>query len=284
MQTILIILSQAGVLAPLAVGVALIYRLSRVINFAAGTMAVFLGYCAASFDNSLAGVIITLLLGGLVGVAGYLTSVLPAQYMKVPPVGIALATLGFALALQATGDMIFGGSAEAANAWVAGAVQFAGVNLAYQRLISIGIGIGITVLVVIVFDRTMIGRTMEACAGNEDLAQLYGIRPRGFHLLAWGVAGACCAVTGILQVGLASISGPLSMQLLNLAIIGAVLGGIGGLAASSLGVLAVATVTAVCQQYVNSNFVLTPIFILLLVGLLVRPQGIFQSKLTADRT
>jgi branched-subunit amino acid ABC-type transport system permease component len=282
-QTLLTILSQTAILAPLGVGIALIYRLSNVINFAAGSMAVFLGYCSASMGNSIGGVVATLAVGALVGTVAYVMAVWPAQVLKVPPVGIALATLGFAIALEAVGETIFGGSAKAADAWVAGSFHVAGVNVTYQRLISIVVGIAVTVIVTVLFDRSMVGRTMEACAADEELAQLYGVRPRGFHLLAWATAGVCCAVTGILQVGIASISSSLALQLLNLAIIGAVVGGVGGLAASSLGVLTVAVVGTLSQRYINSNFVVTPIFVLLLIGLFVRPQGIFQSTKTSER-
>lgn len=283
MRLIVTILSEVAVIAPLAVGLSIIYRMSGVINFAAGTLAITAGYIAVSFSNSITGVALALLLGAVLGVLIYLTSILPGRYLGAPAVALTLATVGFSVALEAVGVRIFGGVSQAADPWIQGSLQILGTNVTYQRMVVVSGGLSVVVLVVLLFDKTMTGRSMEACAANEPLAQLYGTNPSRYHLTAWAVCGFCCAATGVLQVTVAAVSVSLSLKLLLIGIIGAVVGGIGGLRSSALGVLLVGVLSAVFARFVTTQYALAPVFALLLVALYFRPHGVFASNREAER-
>lgn len=283
MDLLLTMLSDAAVIAPVAVGLSVIYRMGGVINFAAGTMCIIAGYTAVQFSDSLTGVLAALLVGAGLGVLTYLTTILPGRLLHAPLVAMTLATVGFSVALEAVGHRLFGGVSTAADPWIPGGFQLAGVHVSFQRLLVIAAGVLVVVVVIGLFDRTMIGRTMEACAADEPLAQLYGTSPSRYHLLAWAICGFTSAVTGVLQVAVAGISVSLGMHLLLVAVIGAVVGGVRGLRSSALGVLLVAVLGGLMARYVTTDYVLAPVFALLLVALYFRPQGAFASNTTADR-
>ncbi|MFR9805092.1 branched-chain amino acid ABC transporter permease [Pseudonocardia sp. RS010] len=283
MDLLLTMLSDAAVLAPLAVGLSVIYRMSGVINFAAGTVCIACGYTAVQFANGLLGVVVALVVGTALGVLTYLTTVLPGRLLHAPLIAMTLATVGFSVALEAVGHWVFGGVSTAADPWLPGGFELAGAQIGYQRLLVIAAGVAVVLVVIALFDRTMIGRMMEACAANEPLAQLYGTNPSRHHLLAWALGGFCSAVTGVLQVAVAGISVSLGMHLLLVAAIGAVVGGVQGLRSSALGVLLVAAVSALVARYLTTDYVLVPVFVVLLVALYFRPQGAFAGTKTAER-
>jgi branched-subunit amino acid ABC-type transport system permease component len=277
-------ISDAAVLAPLAVGISVIYRMSGVINFAAGAVAVSAAYIAVEIgDGGALGVIAALLAGTLIGVLLYVTTVLPGKALGAPPVAMTLATFGFAVVLEAVGHRVFGGLSRAADPWLDGSIELVGTTVTHQRMLVIGIGLAITVVIIGLFDRTMIGRIMEACAANEPLARLYGSNTGRYHLLAWAIGGLGAAATGVLQVAIAGVSVALSLHLLLVALVAGVVGGIRGLRSTALGVVLVALLGSVVARYITTAYVLTPIFLLLLIGLYLRPQGVFVSTKTADR-
>lgn len=283
MQVFITALSQAAVLAPMAVGIALVYRIGGVINFAAGTICVAAGYVVVEMGGSPLALAGGCLVGGALGVATFSVAVLPGKSRGIPPVAMTLSTLGFALILQAAGDEVFGTSPRTTDPWVTGSLEVLGTSLSAHRAIAIGVSALVVIVVIALFDRTLTGRGMEACSADESLTQLYGVRTLRFHLLAWFISGACCALSGGLQAGLASISDSVALPLLIGALIAAVLGGIGSLRASVLGALAVALVGAWVQSTVNAQIPLTPVFIVLIVGLALRPSGMFTRAKTGER-
>lgn len=284
MTVLLNAISEAAVLAPLAVGISVIYRMSGVINFASGAVAVTAAYIAVEIgDGGALGVIAALLSGVVMGVLLYITTVLPGKVLGAPHVAMTLATFGFAVVLETLGHRVFGGLSRAADPWLDGSVEIFGTTVTHQRMLVIGIGVVITVIVIGLFDSTMIGRTMEACAANEPLARLYGSNTGRYHVLAWAIGGLGAAATGVLQVAIAGVSVALSLHLLLVALVAAVVGGIRGLRSTALGVVLVALLGAVVARYITTEYVLTPIFVLLLIGLYHRPQGVFASTATAER-
>ncbi|QDG66703.1 branched-chain amino acid ABC transporter permease [Pseudarthrobacter sp. NIBRBAC000502772] len=283
MQVIITALSTAAVLAPMAIGMALVYRIGGVINFAAGAICVVSGVAYALMGGGVVAALAAIAMGAGLGVAVFLLGVLPGKFRGIPPVAMTLGTLGVALIVQALGDEVFGTSPHTAEPWIDGSLSLFGNELSAHRALSVAVSMVAVIAVIAMFDRTLIGRGMEACSTNEPLAQLYGSRTLVYHFIAWSVAGACGALSGVLQAGLASISDTASMPLLVTAIVGAVLGGIGSLRATVLGVLLVAAASALVQQLLNVQLPLTPVFVLMLLGLAIRPAGLFTSTKTGER-
>ncbi|ALJ21865.1 branched-chain amino acid ABC transporter permease [Microbacterium sp. No. 7] len=283
MQVIITALSTAAVLSPMAIGIALVFRIGGVINFAAGALCVAGGMIYASLGGGWVGAAVALVAGVVLGLLTFVIAVLPGKSRGLPAVAMTLATLGIALIVQATGDRVFGTAPRTAPPWISGTISILGAELSYQRLLTIVVAAVATMVVILMLDHTLIGRGMEACSANEPLTQLYGTRTQLYHLLAWGVAGLCAALTGVLQAGIASIADTVSMPFLVTALVGAVLGGIGSLRATALGIVLVSVVTAVVQQVFNVQMPLAPVFVLLLIGLAVRPAGLFTLEKTGER-
>ena len=142
--------------------------------------------------------------------------------------------------------------------------------------------IGLVIIVTIVFQKTNIGLALRASAYAPEIAQLAGIRVSGIRTLGWAIAGASGAAAGILQTvnGTGAIS-PESLEfslLLVFGFIAAVIGGLESLPGAVLGAIILGMVLAVVQIYISGTLVFIVAFLLLLIVLILRPQGFLGTK------
>ncbi|ODU07389.1 MAG: hypothetical protein ABS81_01125 [Pseudonocardia sp. SCN 72-86] len=278
-------LSATAVLVPLVVSVSLVFRVSRVVNFGAGYFCVFAGAACAAWGaaNGIVGVLLTLLAGAALGGLTYLIAIVPAQRKGVPVIGLTLSTLGFGLLLSFATRQMFGGDPSIVRPWIAGSVEIAGYQTAWQRLLVIGLALLLLLVIYALFDRTLIGRTLGAVAYDRELAEVYGVRSGRFQLLAWVVSGVCLVIGGLFQATLGSVSIDVAPNLLVLSLVGAVIGGLGSIFGAVGGALVAGVIMTVTDQFIVPGYHLTALFIVLSVVLLVRPSGLFTLRGTAER-
>jgi branched-chain amino acid transport system permease protein len=142
--------------------------------------------------------------------------------------------------------------------------------------------IALMIFVSIIFQKTNIGLALRASAFAPEIAQLAGIRVSGIRTLGWAIAGAAGAAAGILQTvnGTGALS-PESLEfslLLVFGFIAAVIGGLESLPGAVLGALILGLVLAAVQIYISGSLVFIVAFLLLLLVLILRPQGFLGSK------
>jgi branched-subunit amino acid ABC-type transport system permease component len=269
-------LSQTAVLTPLIISLSLIFRVSGVINFGAGFFTILAGTAAASWGG-FGGTLVTLPIGAALGALAWCVAILPARSRSVPAVGLTVSTLGFGLIVGWFTRKVWGTNPASIQPWIDGAVTIGGSRASYQRLLVIGMAAVVLALLFLLFDRTVMGRTLEAVASDEELASMYGVHGPRFQLLAWAVAGMCMSVAGIFQAAVASISVDVAPTLLVLSLIGAVVGGLGSLAGSVGGAFVVAFAMTAASRYITGVYTLSAAFVVLFVVLAAKPRGLFTS-------
>jgi branched-chain amino acid transport system permease protein len=149
-------------------------------------------------------------------------------------------------------------------------------------LFVIGFVVALLIIVTIVFQKTNIGLALRASAYAPEIAQLSGIRVSGVRTLGWAIAGAAGAAAGILQTvnGIGGLS-PESLEfslLLVFGFIAAVIGGLESLPGAVVGAIILGLVLAFVQIYISGTLGFIVAFALLLTVLILRPQGLFGSK------
>jgi len=142
--------------------------------------------------------------------------------------------------------------------------------------------IGMVVVLGYIFQKTNLGLSLRASAYAPEIAQLAGIRVGAIRTIGWAIAGAAGAAAGLLQTvnGTGALS-PDSLEfslLLTFGFIAAVIGGLESLPGAVLGALVLGLVLAVVQIYISGTLVFIVAFVLLLVVLLIRPQGFIGAK------
>lgn len=293
-------LLNGGIIAIIALGIVLIYRSSEVFNFSHGQLIMlgaFLTWWFAGgaedgkeiFNLPLWGAIplAILVMAGL----GLLIERLALRPMTGQPLlAIILMTLGLAQLLDGTAAIIFG--TEPKNNFPAPfspsdviKIPFPGafmdVIILKQALLATAIvAIIAAVIFMLFFQYTRVGLAMRATSEDHELARGVGINvPRVFGL-SWAIAGIIATIGGVLLATVTGVS--LSLATITLVAFPAILlGGLESFPGAIIGGLLVGLVQALVQassvQTVRGSSDIAP-YILLLIVLLIRPEGLFGEK------
>lgn len=205
----------------------------------------------------------------------------PAEKRKANPMTIVVITLGASIAIKGAALTVWGPDPYNVDVFTKGKLDFFGAIVLWQNVWQIGAAALVGGLLWFFFTRTLTGRAMRACSINRYAARLMGISPRRMSLLAFGVSAAIGALGGIVIAPTAGgASWDMGTKLGLLGFVAAVLGGwsYGGAIAGAF-VLGVAEQLAIgLTNREWSRFQDAFAFVLLLLVLLLRPQGLFASR------
>jgi branched-chain amino acid transport system permease protein len=280
-------LFQGAVYGLLAVGLVLVYKGARVFNFAQGefgTVAAFITFVLFSQIGLPYGVAV---LGGLA--AAVLLGVLVERLIvrplfNAPRVTVLVATVGVALFIIAVTVVV--GKPEArvlAPAVVGDPITFLGVAIIPQQLLIVGVLGALAVALAFFFSRTNLGLAVLATSQDPLATRIVGISVPGISRFIWGFAALLGGIAGILQAPLTIFTpGFMTATTLVPAFTGAVLGGMTSLPGAFVGGLLVGAAQNVGIFYLQDAGIpgaseLT-VFSLLLLVLLVRPQGLLGTE------
>ncbi len=293
-------LLNGGIIAIIALGIVLIYRSSEVFNFSHGQLVMlgaFLTWWFAGGEET-GGEFFNLPLWGAIPLAilvmaglGLLIERLALRPMTGQPLlAIVLMTLGLAQFLEGSAAIVFG--IQPKNNFPAPfspsdviTIPFPGAFndaiIVKQALLATAIvAILAAVIFMLFFQYTRTGLAMRATSEDHELARSVGINvPRVFGL-SWGIAGIIATVGGVLLATLTGVN--LSLATVALVAFPAILlGGLESFSGAIVGGLLVGLAQALVQassvQTVRSTSEIAP-YLLLLVVLLIRPEGLFGEK------
>ncbi len=141
----------------------------------------------------------------------------------------------------------------------------------------------LTILVQVALTYTRVGKAMRGLSANTSLARACGVPTQRVIALAWFVSGVLAGIGGVaLFLDISTFTATTGSEFLIVIIAAAVLGGIGSPRGAVLGALVVGIVTEVGAAYWNAELKDVLAFGVLIVVLLVRPQGLF-SRLATER-
>jgi len=156
------------------------------------------------------------------------------------------------------------------------------IALSPMRILILGIVLLLMISLTLIFQRTNLGLSLRASSFAPEISRLAGIRVDLIRTVGWAISGAAGATAGILQTtnGSGSVA-PESFEfslLLVFGFVAAVIGGIESLVGAVLGGLTLGIILAIILMYVGGSLVFIAAFVILIVVLLVRPQGIIGAK------
>lgn len=275
-------LSRGAVYAAFALALVLIWRGTRIVNFAQGAMAVATTYVAYSITAGTGsywlGFVAALAFGLLLGA---LVDRLVMRYVShTMPLNAVIVALGLVLLLQAVLGMIYGNEfLPLGTPFDRTAVTVAGVALISRYDIFVFAAVLlVVVLLALLFTRTAVGLRMRSAAFAPEVSRLLGVRVSGMLTLGWALAAGVGALAGILVIPTELGLHPHAMDLVFVsAFTGAVVGGLDSPAGAVIGGLAVGLVLSYVSGYVGPDVTPMAVLGLLLVVLLVRPGGLFSG-------
>jgi branched-chain amino acid transport system permease protein len=270
-------LTVGAIYALVALGFAIIYNASQVINFAQGEF-VMLGGMATVFIAA-AGVPLPLAIVAAIGLAVVVGLVLercaiePARNASV--VTLIIITIGASILLRGLVQLLLGKDYHRLPAFSGDApIAVAGAMLQPQSLWVLGVAALVVVLLHWFFARTLFGKAMLATAYNPLAAQLVGIDTRRMLLVSFGLAAGLGAVAGILITPITLTSYNVGVMLGLKGFAAAILGGLGSGPGAILGGLLLGLAEALTAGYVSSAYKDAIAFVAILAVLLLRPSGL----------
>jgi branched-chain amino acid transport system permease protein len=281
----------AGVMYSLvAIGFVLIFKASGVFNFAQGVLALFAGLTLVGLMENfglppwlaIIGTIIVMI------ALAYLIELLILRHLvNQEHIILFMSTLGLAYVLEGLGDILWGSDVKVLDIGLpSGAVDwlFVDYNFYVDKLEVVAAVIA-TILVIVLavfFQRTRIGRALRAVADDHQAALSIGISLRAIWIIVWSVSGIVALVAGIMWGSKSGIQFSLSLIALK-ALPVLILGGFTSIPGAIVGGLIIGVGEKLAEIYVGP-FVGGAIenwfaYMLALVFLMFRPQGLFGDKI-----
>jgi branched-chain amino acid transport system permease protein len=268
--------------AALALALVIIWRATRVVNFAQGAMAMTTTYIALAViqatGNYWIGFISALLAGLLLGAAA--ERFLVRWVEDGPPVNAIILTLGLLLVLEAAVPMIWGAQIRSFPApFSIFAIEFGGHSVALSpfNLFTVAAVIVVVVGLFFLFQGTALGLTMRATAFAPKISRLLGVRVGRLLALGWGLAALTGALAGML-VAPTLLLYPNNMDvILVYGFTAAVLGGLDSAVGAVIGGLIIGLALSYIGGYWGGDLESIGALVILIAILMIRPQGLFVS-------
>jgi len=275
----------ASILAVAGVGFTLQFGVTNILNLAYGeimTAAAFVAYLVTSAGIS---VWLALVAGGAFGAV---FSVLLNRALYTPFVrhgtrlfGMIIVTIAVSLIVQNSMLAIFGANFFSLSMPRPASVHIAGMVFTTVQLAIIGVAVVAMLLIHLLLRYTKLGKAMRATATDPDLARNCGIATERVIDLAWAISGALCGLAGVILVmNLTAFTDTTGAQFLIPIIAVAVLGGIGQPYGAMLGALVIGIVSELAAAVISPDYKNVVAFVILVMVLLARPQGILSEIAT----
>jgi branched-chain amino acid transport system permease protein len=254
-QSLVIGLTENSPLVLAAIGFALLYKLTGLINVAYSetiTLGAYFGmWLNTTFGLSFYAILIpTALLAGLLSVATYLGLFRPAKRRNVGALELIIISFGLSIFLRHGLQFVFGYPERFYDVPPPDTIMILGVGVTSFRLLAL-VSVAVLSLALYLFiQRTGYGLKIRALASDEDLAKVSGIRPLAVTALIWFVAGVAGGLAGAFYGVGASVSPLLGWRQFLLILMVALVGGSWGLG----GVIAVGVATSVALAAMALQF------------------------------
>jgi len=266
--------------AALALALVLIWRATRVVNFAQGAMAMTTTYVAlavvTSTGNYWFGFAAALAAGFILGAVA--ERFLVRWVETGPPLNAVILTLGLLLILEAVVPMIWGAQIRSFPAPLSiSATQIGNTFVALSpfNLFTIAVVLGVMVALMVLFRYTGLGLSMRAAAFQPSIARLLGVRVGRLLTFGWGLATVAGALAGLL-VAPTLLLYPNNMDaVLVYGFTAAVLGGLDSPLGALIGGLSIGLALSYVGGYLGPDLETIGALVILFVVLMIRPHGLF---------
>jgi len=278
--TVLNGLARGLVLFLIAVGLSLIFGLMDVLNLAHGAVFLLGGYAAVQLAPTGDGFVVALAVAAVLGLllgGGMAAAVRPIAGRR-GHLDQALLTLGASYVLAELAAIVWGDGyySPLAPPAVASSVTVLGQAFPAYRLVVIVVGLVLALAVYLVFERTQIGALVRATVADRGMVASLGVNTTVVLVGVFAVGTALAAVGGVLGAPILTVRPGIDRQVLLLALITVVIGGLGSIRGALIGALLIGQVEALGVALLP-QFAAFLLFGAMAAVLLVRPAGLFGS-------
>jgi branched-chain amino acid transport system permease protein len=280
LQQVLNGLTLGGIYSLVALGLTLVYGILHVPNFAHGAFYMVGAFVALKLMTGWEVNYWIAMMGaaGVVAVIGALSERLVFHPLR-HHAGLhsMIAAIGLLLFLEAGAQALWGADFLRMPTPFSGIIEVAGVTAPVQRLMIIAGAFTLMAVLQLFLTRTVMGSTIVAMAQNRDGASLVGIDANRVAMLTFGISGALAAVAATLYAPINLVYPAMGNLVITKAFVIIILGGMGSVPGAIVGGLIIGFAESFGAYYISTDYKDIISFVLLVVILSLRPQGLFTN-------
>ena len=290
LQSLVDALSQGAVLGLAALAIGLVFGVIRLANFANGELITAAGYSLIFTWQFGWYVAIPLSILVAVGLSLLMEFAVFSRMRTASPATLLIASFGLSFLLQRVYELLFTNNVQTAAVApeLAQSIEIGGVRLQLLSVTAIVLAVVLLIALQWFLTRTTLGLQLKAAAADFRTARLVGISAGRVIGMSFVLSGILAAVVGfVLTVQSGAVGPTFGVRITILALVGAVIGGIDKISGSLAGGFLVGFVTSLLASWLPqemSNFKDAYVFLLVIIVLLIRPQGLLIKGRGVART
>jgi branched-chain amino acid transport system permease protein len=278
-------LSIGSLYALVALGLVLIYRSTRILNFGHGDLATAGTFFAFTFlSHNVSPTLafpLALIIGAVLAMVFYYVILIPAQRRNATLLGQIILTVGLSLIIQGLVAHFWGTEPQSfpfplsdTKTWKV----FKDVVISELSLGALVIGLIGSLFLFLLVQKTRLGLAMRATSENLPAAQTLGIPTRRVLSLSWGLAALLGVLAGIFLAPALLLDPFFMLEPFLKGFAAAILGGLNSLPGAIVGGLILGVAESLAGGYITVAFKNTLAFVVIIVVLLVRPEGLLGEE------
>lgn len=270
-----------SIIALTAVGLTLTLGILRLSNFAHGDFMTLGAYLTWLCNINGVNIWVAMVVGAIGAILGMLIAEYllwkPMRRKRATSTTLIIISIGLALFIRNGILFIWGGSNQSYDLPLVEAIDFAGIKIAYYRIIVIGLTIAAIIGLHFLLQNTKIGKAMRAVADNLDLARVSGINVDQVILFTWIITAILTSLGGSMYGLITAVRPNMGWFLILPMFASVILGGIGNPYGAIAGGLIIGVAQEVSTQWLGSEYKVIVALVIMIIILLVRPQGLFTK-------
>ncbi len=277
-------LIQGCIYMTMAFGMVLVFSILGILNwthgqfYMLGAFVVYYAVTAAGIPFPIGILISAIIIGGL----GVLVEKFIIERVTVSSAQgalyITVATIALIFFFEGAASMLFGMQDKGLAMVLPGGLNLGSFSVSYQKIAVVIFTLVIMITMYIVLNYTKVGLAIRAAAQEPDAASLYGVSVERLSLIVMGIGCGLAAMAGCIMAPLYVVNPFIGGIPMIMSLLAIVIGGLGSLSGAIVGGLILGFLNSVVAYHL-SYFSEVVLFLLVIIILLVRPQGLFGTSL-----
>jgi branched-chain amino acid transport system permease protein len=277
-------LIQSCIYMTMAFGMVLVFSILGILNwthgqfYMLGAFVVYYAVTAAGIPFPLGMLLAAVVIGGL----GMLVEKLIIERVNIPSaqgaIYVTVATIALIFFFEGAASMLFGMQDKGLAMVFPGVLDLGSFSVSYQKIAVVIFTLVVMIAMYIVLNRTKVGLAIRAAAQEPTAASLYGISIGRVSLLVMGIGCGLAAMAGGIMAPVFAVNPFIGRIPMIMSLLAIVIGGLGSLTGAIIGGIILGFINSIVAYYI-SYFSEVVLFVLVILILLVRPQGLFGTSL-----
>ena len=272
-----------SVYALAALGIIIIFKTSRTTNFALGTIGMFNAFIATfavmnfgmpAWAAAIIGMITAFICGVLVDI------VIMRRGKKINAINKQIITFGIIMLFLGIAPMVFGSTPLNFPQFITnGSVSILGASISYNAILNISVGLIIMTTLFYFLQKSKWGLAVRVTASNEQTAKLMGVPTSIVTMGSWAIAAALGTLAALMLAPAITVNVSMMDNVQTNALIACVLGGFQTFYGPVIGAYIIGFGRNLLTYYVSSTWGDPLLFVIILIFIVIRPNGIIGKKL-----